>query len=393
MRARVHRIAASGPDDVSGLAALVRVGALRPDKVVAILGKTEGNGCVNDFTRGFATASLKAALAGWTGRNPSELDQSTLFVMSGGTEGGISPHFLVFESLDDEQPPVAGLKALALGCARTRPFAPQEVGRLPQIEATAAAVRAATAQAHIAGPADVHYVQVKCPLLTRARMEQAHAAGHGVATDDALASMGLSRGASALGVALALDEVAAADVDDAAVCRDRGLFSRRASASAGVELVENQVLVIGNSAAWSGDLVIAHDVMRDAIDAAAFARALARVGIAPTIPLDEADAARLVAVLAKAEASHSGDIRGARHTMLDDSDIPASRHARALVGGALAAIAGTTLLYVSGGAEHQGPDGGGPVAVIARRSVSELSTPRNSTQSTTLSESVRLAVR
>jgi ring-opening amidohydrolase-like protein len=71
--------------------------------------------------------------------------------------------------------------------------------------------------------------------------------------------------------------------------------------------------------------------------------------------------------LAKAEAAHSGVIRGARHTMLDDSDIQASRHARALVGGVLAALAGTTLLFVSGGAEHQGPDGDGPVAVIARR--------------------------
>jgi cyanuric acid amidohydrolase len=53
--------------------------------------------------------------------------------------------------------------------------------------------------------------------------------------------------------------------------------------------------------------------------------------------------------------------------MLDDSDIHASRHARALVGGVLAGVFGDTQLFVSGGAEHQGPDGGGPIAVIARR--------------------------
>ena len=35
-----------------------------------------------------------------------------------------------------------------------------------------------------------------------------------------------------------------------------------------------------------------------------------------------------------------------------------------LVGGVLASIAGHTALYVSGGAEHQGPAGGGPVAAI-----------------------------
>ncbi|MBN9507518.1 MAG: ring-opening amidohydrolase, partial [Alphaproteobacteria bacterium] len=214
---------------------------------------------------------------------------------------------------------------------------------------------------------DVHYVQIKCPLLTRARIEAARHAGHSVAAEETYASMGASRGASALGVALALGEVAAEALSDARIGHDTALFSGRASASAGVELAENQVLVVGNSAAWSGDLLITHAVMQDAIDAAAFARALGAAGIPPAAPVAPADAARLVAVLAKAEAARSGQIRGARHTMLDDSDIQASRHARALVGGTLAALAGTTLLFVSGGAEHQGPDGGGPVAVIARR--------------------------
>ena len=71
-------------------------------------------------------------------------------------------------------------------------------------------------------------------------------------------------------------------------------------------------------------------------------------------------------MLAKAEASPSGEIRGRRHTMLDDSDIHSTRHARALVGGVLAGVIGDTMLYVSGGAEHQGPAGGGPVAIISR---------------------------
>jgi hypothetical protein len=34
----------------------------------------------------------------------------------------------------------------------------------------------------------------------------------------------------------------------------------------------------------------------------------------------------------------------------------------------LAGVIGDTMLYVSGGAEHQGPPGGGPVAIIARQS-------------------------
>ena len=74
-----------------------------------------------------------------------------------------------------------------------------------------------------------------------------------------------------------------------------------------------------------------------------------------------------MALLAKVEASHDGTVRGSRHVMLDDSDISATRHARAFVGGVLAGLVGHTELFVSGGAEHQGPDGGGPVAIIARR--------------------------
>ena len=57
-------------------------------------------------------------------------------------------------------------------------------------------------------------------------------------------------------------------------------------------------------------------------------------------------------------------VRGRRTTMLADSDIHATRHARASVGGLLAGIFGEPRLYVSGGAEHQGPEGGGPVCVV-----------------------------
>src|SRR5262249_34080049 len=76
---------------------------------------------------------------------------------------------------------------------------------------------------------------------------------------------------------------------------------------------------------------------------------------------------RLVALLAKAEASSRGRLRGHRHTMLDDSDISSTRHARAFAAGALGGLVGHAEIFVSGGAEHQGPDGGGPVAVIAER--------------------------
>ena len=361
----VCRVPMRHPGDASGVTALIDDGVLAAGEIVAIFGKTEGNGCVNDFTRGYAVSALSAALAPRLAMAPEAVAERIAMVMSGGTEGGLSPHFLVFGTgAGDAARP--GEKALAIGTARTEPLPPEAIGRAPQAMAVAAAVRAAMGEAAIADASDVHWVQIKCPLLTSERIAEAAARGASTATADTYASMGLSRGAAALGVALALGEIGPAALDRATIGHDLALWSARASSSAGVELMHNEVVVLGNSALWSGERIIAHGVMRDAIDLPAVSGVLRELDFAVAGQLDEADAARIDAVLAKAEASRSGMIRGLRHIMGDDSDIQASRHARGLVGGVLAAAVGRTDLFVSGGAEHQGPDGGGPIAVIAR---------------------------
>jgi cyanuric acid amidohydrolase len=366
LECHVSRVTMRHPGDMTGIEALFDSGAVAPETVVAILGKTEGNGCVNDFTRAYAVFALQVMLARRLQSTPEDVGERVAMVMSGGTEGGLSPHYIVFSVRPARQPP-NGHKAMAIGTAFTRSFLPEEVGRMAQVQATAEAVTQAMQQAGIAAVDDVHFVQVKCPLLTSERIADAYRRGQHVATEDTYASMGLSRGASALGVALALGEVEAERLSDAAVCQDLSLWSGRASASAGVELTRNEVIVMGNSQAWSGETVIAHAVMEDGIDFPAVCRALEAAGFTTGRQLPESEAARLCAVLAKAEPARSGRIRGNRHIMWDDSDINATRHARAMVGGVVAAAIGRTDLFISGGAEHQGPDGGGPIAVIARR--------------------------
>jgi cyanuric acid amidohydrolase len=360
----VFRVPTRHPADVSGVMDLIASGAVAAGEIVAILGKTEGNGCVNDFTRQLAVMALESALGPALGCPPEAVGARVALVMSGGTEGGLSPHLLVLARRDG--PATSGATALAIGTAFTTDFRPEQVGRMAQVEATAEAVAQAMAQAGLADPEDVHFVQVKCPLLTSARIVEAAARGHTVSTHDTYASMGLSRGASGLGIALALGEVAREDLSDAAIGARRELYSGRASASAGIELMRNEVIVLGNGSGWSGPHAIAHRVMRDGIDFSAIRGVLSDLGFAGAGPVSSEDAERVVALLAKAEPSHDGLIRGRRHIMNDDSDINATRHARALVGGVAAAAIGRTDLFVSGGAEHQGPDGGGPVAIIAR---------------------------
>ncbi|MYZ48266.1 ring-opening amidohydrolase, partial [Propylenella binzhouense] len=257
--------------------------------------------------------------------------------------------------------------ALAIGSAHTAGLAPEALGRRGQADMVAEGVRAAMADAGIERAADVHFVQIKCPLLTAERIGEAEARGALTATRDTLKSMALSRGASALGVAIALGEIDAGRVTDAAIGRDLSLWSGRASTSAGAELTNHEIVVLGMSRDWAGPLAVEHAVMSDPIDIEPVRGALGGFGLATAGQVAAADRERLVALLAKAEAGSSGRIRGARHTMLDDSDIASTRHARAFVAGVLAGLVGHTEIFVSGGAEHQGPDGGGPVAIIARR--------------------------
>jgi cyanuric acid amidohydrolase len=291
--------------------------------------------------------------------------------VSGGTEGVLSPHATIFARVPAQmqvrpspgaRPNGAG-KRLAIGIAATRDFLPHEIGRAAQIESTAVAVEEAMHHAGITSIADVHWVQVKCPLLTAERVQAARRAGHEPVTEIAYKSMAYSRGASAIGVAVAMGEIALPVADDA-VLSDWSLASGVASASAGIELKNNIVIVLGNAEDAVGDCVIEHAVMQDAIDAAAVIKALRRVGEFGVN--GGLDTSRIVNVLAKADPSPDGMLRGFRHTMLDDTDISATRHARAAVGGVIAGLTGCPAVFVSGGAEHQGPPGGGPVAVISR---------------------------
>jgi cyanuric acid amidohydrolase len=355
----VFRIPCRGPGDTSGLTELLDSGRLQAQDIVAVMGKTEGNGCVNDYTREYATAMLAACLGERLQMTAADVERRIAFVMSGGTEGVLSPHHTVFA-----RRPATGAtgqgKRLTVGIAFTRDFLPEEIGRHAQIEETAAAVRAAMRDGGIAAVDDLHFVQVKCPLLTPAKIAAARGRGAEPVTADTYESMGYSRGASALGIALATGEVPASALHDGAVLHDWALSSSVASVSAGIELEHNVVIAMGMSAQASSPYVVGHGVMADAIDAASVRRTLESLGLHGT-----GDLGRIVNVFAKAEASPDGRVRGMRHTMLGDSDINSTRHARAVTGAVVASVVGHGMVYVSGGAEHQGPAGGGPVAVIA----------------------------
>ena len=95
-RTDTFRFAMAGPADLSGLTALIEDGALDPTEIVAILVKTEGNGGVNDFTREYTCTTIATTLAPYLRATNAEVERRIAMVVSGGTEGVLSPHATIF---------------------------------------------------------------------------------------------------------------------------------------------------------------------------------------------------------------------------------------------------------------------------------------------------------
>jgi barbiturase len=361
----VRKIPLLTVSDASGLAQLIDDGVVEADRVIAVIGKTEGNGGVNDYTRIIADRAFREVLSAKGTRDRAAVMQVPI-VWSGGTDGVLSPHATVFATLPDDHPDAARHRdqpRVTVGFAMSEALLPEEIGRSPMITKVAAAVREAMARAGITDPADVHYVQTKTPLLTIHTIRDAKSRGATVWTEHTHESMDLSNGCTALGIAVALGEIA--PPGDDAVMHDRSLYSSVASCSSGVELDRAQVVVVGNATGVGGRYRIGHSVMRDALDAEGIWAAIRGAGLdLPQRPHPSDLAGRLVNVFLKCEASQDGMVRGRRNAMLDDSDVHWHRQIKACVGGVAASVTGDPAVFVSVSAAHQGPDGGGPVAAI-----------------------------
>jgi barbiturase len=358
----VRKVPIEHVSDASGLAELLDAGEMESDRVIAVIGKTEGNGGVNDYTRIIADRAFREVLVAKGSRSADEVGQVPI-VWSGGTDGVISPHATVFATVPSEAAVQTDEPRLTVGVAMSEPILPEEIGYRAMIEKVAAGVREAMRRAGITDPADVHYVQTKTPLLTLSTIREAKERGQGVWTTHTHESMDLSNGTTGLGIAVALDEIELPA--DEAVMHDRSLYSAVASCSSGVELDRAQIVVVGNARGVGGRYRIGHSVMRDALDSDGIWTAIRSAGLElPECPRTKDLRGRLVNVFLKCEVSHDGRVRGRRNAMLDDSDVHWHRQIKSCVGGVAAAVTGDPAVFVSVSAAHQGPDGGGPVAAI-----------------------------
>ena len=359
MAVEVAKVELKTVQDASGLEERIKAGQFTADQVIAVIGKTEGNGGVNDFTRILADQAFRRVLQKLGKRNSDDIAKIPM-VWSGGCDGVITPHATVFARNDKTGP--ADKSRLTIGTAMSTELLPEDIGRPAMVEKVADGVRAAMKAAGISDPKDVHYVQTKTPLLTIEDVQKAEHRGQTVACE-VHESMGVSNGTTALGIAVALGEIKMPKAEQ--ICKDLDLYSSVASCSSGVELTQAQIVLLGNKAGAGGRYRIGHSVMKDALDIDGIYEAIRNAGLAlPARPRAEDLGGKLVNCFIKCEADRRGKLRGRRQIMLDDSDVHHHRHSKAAVGGVAAAAIGDPAVFVSVDAMHQGPHGGGPVIAI-----------------------------
>jgi cyanuric acid amidohydrolase len=359
MAIEVAKVELKTVQDASGVEACIRNGQFKADEVIAVIGKTEGNGGVNDFTRILADQAFRAVLKKHGSRSEAEIAKVPM-VWSGGCDGVITPHATVFARNAKTGP--ASQSRLVIGTAMSAEIFPEDIGRPAMVEKVAEGVRAAMRDAGITDPADVHYVQTKTPLLTVDSVLDAHSRHKEVACE-VHDSMGVSNGTTGLGIAVGLGEIKMPKAED--ICHNLDLYSSVASCSSGVELTQAQIVLLGNKAGVGGRYRIGHSVMKDALDIDGIYESIRNAGLElPERPRADDLKGRLVNCFMKCEADRTGKLRGRRQIMMDDSDVPWHRHAKGAVGGVAAAAIGDPAVFVSVDAMHQGPQGGGPCIAI-----------------------------
>ena len=335
------------------------------DRVIAVIGKTEGNGGVNDYTRIIADRAFREVLVA-KGSRSAERGQA-------GPDRVVRRHRRRAQPARHRSSPrcrptrrrPTDEPRLTVGFAMSERLLPEDIGRVAMIEKVADAVKVAMERAGITDPADVHYVQTKTPLLTIHTIRDAKSRGQdGVdrahpRVDGPLQRLHRARASRSRSARSSMPT-------DADVMHDRSLYSSVASCSSGVELDQAQVVVVGNARGVGGRYRIGHSVMQ---------RRAGRRRHLGGHPGRRARPARAAAPdrPGRPAGQRVPQVRGlpgrpgAAAAATPCSTTPTctgTGRSRPRVGGVTAAVTGDPAVFVSVSAAHQGPDGGGPVAAI-----------------------------
>ncbi len=363
MKVELYRLPVASPQDVSPLAELIENGRVRAEYVSAVIAQNEGDG----YARGFTLHMLEELLSGATGVSREAIRKRVPMLMIGlANIGSLSPHLNVFVTIP-QSPRASRDKRLVVGTGVTRDLRPEEQGTMVQVREVAATVKKAMSDTGLQDAADVHCAYVKVPELTNERIADAESRKQRVRSHDFRTAAVFSRGAAALGVGLALGEFKESQLNEDVIGQDWSIFSDVAHISSGIEQTACKVVVIGNAAGSSSELVVGHCTMKDALDVASFKDGLRSVGFEFSCCPDEKQLARIANIFIGTGAYTVPTIRGRRHVMHSDflSSFQGAQ-AKAMANAVIASVVGDTMFLSKSGCEHQGPRGSNLVAFFVK---------------------------
>lgn len=324
------------PDDVAALTRfLAGVDAGAVERLV-VFGKTEGDATLADTSRQRALAATDAAIRDTGGE---ALLARSWRLFSTGCEGIATPVCAAIAHVQGGEPH-HGPAGLVVGAARSGPIADDLRCGPVHIGMATATIREAMISAGLTEE-HVKLILLKSPI----RMNPEGPLGRHAR------STGAARGAAALGAAVALGEWALAGADPVASVQ---AHASRTMAFSGTETDATEAIVFGMRPGGDTDFAMSNAVLSDLMDFEALKRITPPDGFAPAL------------IFFKAGIPADGRLRGRRTTVLT-SDLPADKQLRAAASGLIGAAFGTADAFVSGGAEHQGPDGSCLCTVLWRR--------------------------
>src|SRR4030095_10969069 len=96
MQIKAYKLLTSSPSDTTGIERLFGEQLIEPSEVICIIGKTEGKGGRTDFTRDVWMLGVEEFFSDRIGIGRKEVGERIIFSLSGGCEGVVSPHIIVF---------------------------------------------------------------------------------------------------------------------------------------------------------------------------------------------------------------------------------------------------------------------------------------------------------
>ncbi len=356
------RVPLEHTSDASGLHRLIKEGRFRADDIIAVTGKTEG-WQDDDTSRLDADRAIRGLLLDQGSRPAVDIGQIPMVFTAGGV-GILTPHIVVYTRTLGK-PLAADAPRLTIGIARSSLIRPEWMTTHKVIEANADTVRKAALDANV-DPGELEYVVGKTYFPTRQDFADARSAGHQIPELENKALHRRASGAAGLGVAIAAEGMSMPKAEDVGERLD--LWSGRAAISAnewepvGGDGPQTQLIAFGNRSGAGGRLRVGHATMADMLDVAALPRAIRRAGLDVNDgPLSQEHRDRIIAVYVKHSVPVDGRLRGHRQVTENPEY---GRQAKAALGGMFSAFLQDNHIWISGSATHQGPAGGGTVAVV-----------------------------